>query len=69
MGGYDKQIAKKSEYVQAVGINWDEKFIFDTNYSPWGLDSCYIFDGEKVLAHGDRIELDDWYFCNVNPAV
>ena len=44
--------------IQAVGINSDEKFIFDTWNSKYGLDSSYIFDGENVFAHGDRIKLD-----------
>ena len=56
-------------YIQAVGINSDEKFIFDTMASGLGLDSSYIFDGENVFAHGDRIELEDSYFCNFNPAI
>ena len=60
---------KGMSHIQAVGINSDEKFIFDTNISKYGLDSSYIFDGENVFAHGDRIELNIGCFCNVNPAV
>ena len=60
---------KRMSHIQAVGINSDENFIFDTRKSKYGLDSSYIFDGENVFAHGDRIELEDSYFCNVNPAV
>ena len=56
-------------FIKAVGINSDEKFIFDTNRSDMGLDSNYIFEGENVFAHGDRIELEEFNICNVNPAV
>ena len=52
------KMPKRMDYIQAVGINSDEKFIFDTCDSELGLDSSYIFDGENVFAHGDRIELD-----------
>ena len=60
---------KRMNLIQAVGINLYEEFVFDTWESKYGLDSSYIFDGENVFAHGDRIELETDDFCNVNPTV